>query len=45
MLAEIAVVDDGVKSWRVELREGWVGVLAMEAFLKAVDPGKNKRKM
>lgn len=38
MLGECGVVCNAVESGRVELGEGRVGVLAMEAFLEAVDP-------
>ena len=38
MLGEIGVVCDGVEGWRVEFGERWVGVLAVETFLVAIDP-------
>ena len=38
MLAEVRVVGDRVKSRRVKFGERRVGVLAVEAFLKAVNP-------
>lgn len=38
MLREVGVVGDRVEGWGVEFGEGGVCVLAMEAFLVAVDP-------
>ena len=40
MLTEGAVVGDGVEGWWVEFGEGWVRVLAVEAFLESINPGK-----
>ncbi len=44
MLGEVFVVGYGVKGWWVVDREGGVGVLAVEAFLIAVDPEKGSVK-
>lgn len=38
MLGEVGVVCYRVEGWWVEFGECWVGVLAVEAFLIAVDP-------
>jgi hypothetical protein len=38
VLAEVGVVGDGVEGWWVVLGECRVRVLAVEAFLKAVNP-------
>lgn len=40
MLGEGRVVGYGVEGWGIELGERGVGVLAVEAFLEAVDPGR-----
>ena len=38
MLGKIAVVFDGVESWRIEFGKTWVCVLTMETFLISIDP-------
>jgi hypothetical protein len=38
VLGEGCVVGDGVEGWGVEFGECGVGVLAVEAFLEAIDP-------
>lgn len=43
VLGEIAVVTHGVERWWVELRKGWMSVLAVKAFLVAIDPVKEVR--
>ena len=39
MLGEGLVVCYGVEGGWVVFGEGWVGVLAVEAFLESIDPG------
>jgi hypothetical protein len=39
MAGEIYVVGDEVGCWWVLGCEGWMGVLAVQTFLEAVDPG------
>lgn len=38
MLGECGVVSDRIERGRIEFREGWMGILAMETFLIAIDP-------